>query len=85
MSKSLQSLGQSASSSQENESTWRPCGDYHCLNMITKLDYYPLPNMADITFNLHGTRIFSKLDLLKRYYQVSVFPNDIPRSTITFS
>ncbi|ROT85278.1 Transposon Ty3-I Gag-Pol polyprotein [Penaeus vannamei] len=44
------------------EGTWRPCGDYRRLNLITEPDHYPLPNMADLTSNLHGAKVFSKLD-----------------------
>ena len=37
--------------------------------MVTEPDHYPLPNIADVTTYLHGAEIFSKLDLLKGYYQ----------------
>ena len=62
--------------------TWKPCCDYHQLDMITEPNHYPLPNLADMTSNLHGTRIFSKLDLLKGYYQVPVYSEDIPKMAI---
>jgi hypothetical protein len=29
----------------KKDGTWRPCGDYHRLNLITTPDKYPLPNM----------------------------------------
>ncbi|ROT60615.1 hypothetical protein C7M84_021859 [Penaeus vannamei] len=38
--------------------------DYRRLNLITEPDHYPIPNMADLTSNLHGAKVFSKLDLL---------------------
>ena len=34
---------------QKSHKSWRPCGDYHSLNLITEDDCYSLPNMADIT------------------------------------
>jgi len=64
------------------EGTWRPCGDYRRLNLITEPDHYPLPNMADLTSNLHGAKVFSKLDLLKGYFQVPVYPEDIPKTAV---
>ena len=67
---------------QKTDGTWRPCGDYRRLNLITEPDHYPLPNMADLVSNLHGARIFSKLDLLKGYFQVPVYPEDVPKTAV---
>ena len=64
------------------DGTWRPCGDYRRLNLVTEPDHYPLPNMADLTSNLHGAKVFSKLDLLKGYFQVPVNPEDVPKTAI---
>ena len=64
------------------DGTWRPCGDYRRLNMVTEPDRYPLPNMADLISNLHGSKIFSKLDLLKGYFQVPVHPDDVPKTAV---
>jgi Reverse transcriptase (RNA-dependent DNA polymerase) len=61
---------------------WRPCGDYRRLNIITKEDKYPLPNMGDLSSRLDGCRIFSKLDLQKGYLQVPVATRDIPKTAI---
>ena len=51
--------------------------------MATEPDRYPLPNIADVTTYLQGAKIFSKLDLLKGYYQVPMHPDDIPKTAIT--
>jgi len=64
------------------DGTWRPCGDYRRLNLVTEPDHYPLPNMADLTSTLHGAKVFSKLDLLKGYFQVPVYPEDIPKTAV---
>ena len=61
----------------------RPCGDYRRLSKMTEPDHYPLPNIVDITTYLHGAKIFSKLDLLKGYYQVPMHPDDIPKTVPT--
>lgn len=67
----------------KKDGSLRPCGDYRRLNMQTEPDHYPLPNIADVTTYLHGARIFSKLDLLKGYFQVPMYPEDIPKTAIT--
>ncbi len=67
----------------KEDASLRPCGDYRRLNMQTVPDHYPLPNIADITSFLHGAKIFSKLDLLKSYYQIPMHPEDILKTVIT--
>lgn len=67
----------------KKDGSLRPCGDYRRLNMQTEPDHYPLPNIADVTSYLHGAKIFSKLDLLKGYYQVPMHPEDIPKTAVT--
>ena len=67
----------------KKDGSLRPCGDYRRLIMVMEPDHYPLPNIADVTTYLHGAKIFSKLDLLKGYYQVPMHPDDIPKTAIT--
>ncbi|XP_064470083.1 uncharacterized protein LOC135384829 [Ornithodoros turicata] len=61
---------------------WRPCGDYRALNIATKPDRYPLPNIQDFTMNLAGAKYFSKIDLTKAYHQIPVAPEDVPKTAI---
>ena len=56
----------------KSDGSWRPCGDYHRLNLITTPDKYPLPNMEDLSNRLHGCKIFSKVDLIKGYHQIPI-------------
>lgn len=42
--------------------SWRFCGDYHKLNAITLPDRYHIAIIQDFTTQLHGTKIFDKLD-----------------------
>jgi len=51
------------------DGSWRPCGDYRRLNLVTVPDMYPPPHMEDLSARLAGKVIFSKLDLRKGYYQ----------------
>ena len=67
----------------KKDGSLRPCGDYRRLNNQTEADHYPLPNINDITSYLHGAQVFSKLDLVKGYYQVPMAPEDVPKTAIT--
>jgi hypothetical protein len=66
----------------KKDESWRPCGDYRHLNLVTNPDKYPLPNMQDLTNGLHSCTIFSKIDLVKCYHQIPVTTEDIPKTAI---
>ena len=44
---------------------------------------YPIPHLHDVAMGLQGTRIFTKLDLVKAYYQIPVAEEDINKTAIT--
>lgn len=48
------------------------CRDYRALNATTIPDRYPLPHIQNFTAGLHCKNIFSKIDLVKAYYQIPV-------------
>jgi hypothetical protein len=64
------------------DGSWRPCGDFRRLNMVTVAEY-PLPNMLDFVGKEAGCTIFSKIDLRKGYHQIPVHPADIQKTAIT--
>lgn len=58
---------------------WRLCGDYRRLNSVTIPDRYPVPHIHDFGFLLNGAKVFSKVDLVKAYYQIPVESSDIEK------
>jgi hypothetical protein len=66
----------------KKDGSWRPCGNYPRLSMITTPDKYPLPNMQDLSNGLDGCSAFSKVNLDKGYHQIPVAPEDIPKTAI---
>ena len=64
------------------DGSWRPCGDFRRLNLVTEPDVYPLPNMLDFAAKAAGCTIFSKIDLRKGYHQIPVAPEDIPKTAL---
>jgi hypothetical protein len=65
---------------QKPDGSWRPCGDYRRLNLVTVTDSYPLPNMLDFSERIAGCKIFSKVDLRKGCHQILMHPADIPKT-----
>jgi len=42
---------------RKKDGSWRPCGDFRRLNLITKEDKYPVPSMADFAAQLEGCTV----------------------------
>ena len=61
---------------KKKDGSYRFCVDYCKLNSITKKDAHPLPRVDDLSDALHGSCLFSTLDLRSGYWQVSVDPKD---------
>ena len=55
----------------------RPGGDYHALNQITVPENYPFPHIKDLSLQLNGKRLYSKLNLVWAHYQIPMAPDDI--------
>lgn len=66
----------------KKDNTWRVVGDYRLLNSVTKNDSYSLPYLQDFSSNIHGMKIFSRLDLKSAFLQVEVNEEDIPKTAI---
>ncbi len=66
----------------KKDGSWHPCGDYRCLNAVTILDRYPLPNMQSLNDRMGGSTVFSKIYLVKAYHQIPIAETDIPKTAI---
>ena len=54
------------------DGTIRLCIDYRQLNRATKPDRFPMPNLTDSIYSLHGMKYFSSIDLVRGYYQLEM-------------
>lgn len=55
---------------RKKDGTIRMCVDYRKLNTVTKSDKFPIPNLNDAVFGLHGMRYFTSMDLVRGYYHL---------------
>ena len=58
----------------------RICVDFRKLNKLTDLDPEPMPTAAQLFHELSDDKFFSKIDLSKGYWQVSIPEEDVPKT-----
>lgn len=70
---------------RKKDGSIRLCIDYRALNKVTKADRFPLPNMSDLVFGMHGMSWFTTLDLVKGYHQIPLHKDSMQYTAFSTS
>jgi hypothetical protein len=61
--------------------TLKMCVDYRTLNKVTMKNRYPLLQINDLFDQLSGAKVFSRIDLRFKYYQIQIAEGDEEKTT----
>ena len=57
---------------RKGDGSLRLCVDYRQVNKVTKKENFPMPNMSNCIYRPNKVKYFTKIDLVRGYYQVPI-------------